>query len=221
MSGPDPQGATGRGITWYDILGVLPGVSADEVQRAYEVKTRLLRPELISGAPSTVVRAASRAQGILDAARRVLGDPVNRDRYDEAAGFRRRGEGLARPVDFPSDPGWKPSDLAYAESLRAAELLGTLIELSDWLAPHPRPPRRVPVPDVRGLFYSVCLQVAGRLGLQVTAVRLTGHPMPVDGLVVDQSPLPPAMVRRASPLTVQVWHPPARPQGPRGAGLPA
>ena len=40
-------------------------------------------------------------------------------------------------------------------------------------------------------------------------MRLTEHPMPVDGLIVDQSPLPPAKVRRAGALTVEVWHPPA------------
>jgi PASTA domain len=81
------------------------------------------------------------------------------------------------------------------------------------LAPHPRPRGRVPVPDVRGLFYAVGLEVAGRLGLQVRAVRLTEHPMPVDGLVVDQSPLPPTTVRRGAPLTVKVWHPPVRSSG--------
>jgi curved DNA-binding protein CbpA len=64
VSGSDPQ----RGISWYDVLGVLPGASAEKIQRTYDDKMRLLRPELISGAPSTVVKAASRAQGILDAA---------------------------------------------------------------------------------------------------------------------------------------------------------
>jgi hypothetical protein len=73
------------------------------------------------------------------------------------------------------------------------------------------------VPDVRGLFYSVGLEVAGRLGLQVTAVRLTERPLPVDGLVVDQSPLPPATARRGSALTVQVWHPPVRTAASRSA----
>ena len=213
MSGTSTRGATGRGITWYDILGVLPSVSAGKIQREYDAKTSLLRPELISGAPSTVVKAASRAQGILDAAWRVLLDPVNRELYDEEIGFRRSGEGLAGQAGFPSEPGWGPADFSFAAGRSVAGLLGVLRALSDWLAPHPRPSRRVPVPDVRGLFYSVCLEVAGRLGLQVTAVRLTERPMPVDGLVVDQSPLPPAMVYRASALTVQVWHPPARPAG--------
>jgi hypothetical protein len=204
MSGP------GRGITWYDVLGVLPGASADKIQTEYDAKTSLLRPELISGAPSTVVKAASRAQGILDTAQRVLSDPANRERYDETAGLRRSGEGLARPVGFPSEPGWGPADFGYAGGLRLGGLAGALTAFSDWLAPHPRRPKRVPVPDIRGLFYSVGLAAAGRLGLQVTAVRLTEHPMPVDGLIVDQSPLPPAMARRASALTVQVWHPPVR-----------
>jgi hypothetical protein len=41
------------------------------------------------------------------------------------------------------------------------------------------------IPDVRELFYPVCLEVAARHGLKVGIVRLTEHPMAVDGLVVD------------------------------------
>jgi hypothetical protein len=210
VSGPDPADARSGGITWYDVLGVLPSAPAERIQREYDAKTSLLRPELLSGAPSNVLTAATRARGILDAARRVLGDPVSRERYDEAAGFRRSGGGLAEPSGVPSDPGWGPSDFSYAGGGRIEEVIGSLMAVTEWLAPHPQPPRRVPVPDVRGLFYAASLEVAGRLGLHVTAVRLTEHPMPVDGLVVNQSPLPPAKVRRASALTVQVWHPRAR-----------
>ena len=43
-----------------------------------------------------------------------------------------------------------------------------------------------------------------------TFVQLTEHPMPVEGLVVDQSPRSPAKIHRRDGLTVQVWHPPAR-----------
>jgi hypothetical protein len=189
---------------------VLPGATADEIEREYEAKTSLLRPEMISGASSTVITAASRAQGVLVAARRVLGDAANRERYDEAAGFRQTGTGLVQPDDLPSDPGWGRSDFDLPVGQPGAELAGGLMALSDWLAPHSRQPRRVPVPDVRGLFYAVCLDVAGRLGLHVSAVRLTEHRMPVDGLVVDQSPLPLAKMHRAGTLTVQVWHPPIR-----------
>jgi hypothetical protein len=51
------------------------------------------------------------------------------------------------------------------------------------------------------------MEVAGRLGLHVAPIRLTPHPMPVDGLVVGQTPVPGERVRRDSRLTVQVWHP--------------
>jgi hypothetical protein len=211
VSGPDPESA----VSWYDVLGVLPGASAGKIQRTYDAKLRLLGPEMISGAPTKVLQAVSRAEGILAAAWRVLGDPVARERYDEAAGFRRSGQGLAGPENVPSDPGWGPADFGYAGGRGPMEMLGSLMALTDWLAPHPRPPARARVPDVRGLFYEVCLEVAGRAGLQVRAIRLTERPMPVDGLVVDQSPLPPATIRRTRPLTVQVWHPPARPAGQR------
>ena len=89
-----------------------------------------------------------------------------------------------------------------------AVLMGGLMAVADFLAPHPAEHGRVTVPDVRGLFYKECLQIVGRHGFRVTAVRLTEHPMPVDGLVVDQSPGPQAKARRDSVLTIQVWHPP-------------
>ena len=181
----------------------------DTIQQAYEAKARLLRPPLMSGAPSKVLTAASRAQAILDAARRALVNPADRERYDQAAGLRRDVPGLAQAQDVPTEPGWRADDFDFAAGQPGEEALGVLMALTDVLTPHSHPPRRIPVPDVRGLFYSVCVEVAGRLDLRVTAVRLTEHPMPVDGLVVDQSPLPPAKVRRAGTLTVQVWHPSA------------
>ncbi|HYB87232.1 MAG TPA: DnaJ domain-containing protein [Streptosporangiaceae bacterium] len=199
-----------RGITWYDILGVLPGASPDEIQQAYADKTDLLGPQLISGAPPNVLAAVSRAQRFLGEAWRVLGNPADRQRYDVQAGLRSGGGGLAGPGDSPTEPGWGPSDFDFIPGAAGAEVLGALIALTDWLAPHPSPPRRLAVPDVRGLFYSVCLEAVGQLDLRITTVRLTPHPMPVDGLVVDQSPRPPAKIHREGELTIQVWHPPAR-----------
>jgi curved DNA-binding protein CbpA len=163
----DPGGAVGPGImgfgvTWYDVLGVLPGAEARKIEREYEAKAALLRPGLLSGAPPNVVTAVMRAQDLLDTARTVLCDPESRRRYDEVAGPRRR------------------------------------------------PDRRAAVPDVRGLFYRVCLEVATRHGLHIRIVRLTERPMAVDGLVVDQDPRPPSKASRGGTLTVQLWHPPAR-----------
>jgi curved DNA-binding protein CbpA len=198
------------GITWYDVLGVLPGATAEQVQQQHDAKTRLLRPELVAGAPSPVIAATSRAQEILDAARRVLADPANRARYDEAAGIRRRGGGLSPPESFPSQPGAERPDLEFIADNAGVEVLGALLLLGDWMTPYPPLPGRVAVPDVRGLFYSVCLGITGKLGFRLNTVRLTEHPMPVDGLVVGQSPGPEVWARRGSALTVQVWHPPAR-----------
>jgi hypothetical protein len=53
-------------VTWYDVLDVMPGASTEEIQDKYDARGSLLRPELIAGAPSAVITAASRAQQLLD-----------------------------------------------------------------------------------------------------------------------------------------------------------
>jgi hypothetical protein len=207
------------GITWYDLLGALPDASSEDIQQAYDAKAGLLRPRLLSGAPSKVVTAAARAQGIIDATRQVLGDPVSRQRYDEAAGLWGSSGGLDQPKDSPAGSGLPDSD--FAADNAGAEVLSGLGTLNLWLARHPDYQRRIPVPDVRGLFYDVFVGVVGRLDLQVTFVQLTEHPMLVEGLVVDQSPGPPAMIHRRGEPTVQVWHPPAQAtKDPPGAPPP-
>jgi curved DNA-binding protein CbpA len=135
---------TGRGITWYDILDVLPDASVDTIQQAYEAKASLLRPPLMSGAPSKVLTAASQAQAILDAARRALVDPVNRERYDQAAGLRRGGQGLVQAHDVPTEPGWGPADFDFAAGQPGEGALGVLMALTDWLTPHPHRPDAAP-----------------------------------------------------------------------------
>jgi beta-lactam-binding protein with PASTA domain len=79
--------------------------------------------------------------------------------------------------------------------------------LAELLTAHPGPARRVIVPDLRGLFARSCLRAAGDLGLHVSMVQLTAQPMAVEGLVVDQSPVPGSKVRRDGTVSVQVWHP--------------
>ena len=208
------------GITWYDLLGALPDASSADIQRAYDAKAGLLRPELLSGAPSTVVTAAARAQGIIDAALAVLGDPVRRQRYNEAAGLWGSGGGLNQPGDYPAESGLPDSD--FAADNPGAQVLRSLGALNVWLYQHPEHQRRIPVPDVRGLFYDVFVGVVGRLDLEITFVQLTEHPMLVEGLVADQAPRPPAKIHERGELTVQVWHPPAQatadPPGVSAAG---
>jgi hypothetical protein len=212
--GHDPGGAVGPGImgfgvTWYDVLGVLPGAEARKIQREYDAKAALLGPGLISGASPNVVTAVMRAQDLLDTARTVLGDPESRRRYDEVAGLRRSGGGLDQ-----HGPGIEAAGMASADRSIVDELGGDaargLLAPAGWLGPRRRRDRRAAVPDFRGLFYRVCLEVATRNGLHVRIVRLTERPMAVDGLVVDQDPWPPSKASQGDTLTVQLWHPPAR-----------
>jgi hypothetical protein len=199
----------GNAITWYDVLGLLPGASAEQVKSRYDAKASLLRSQHLAGAPSPVIAAASRAQELLDSARRVLADQANRARYDEAVGIRRSGGGLAPDRGSPTEPGWDVSDAYIIDGRRGAVLLGSMLMLAELMAPHPGPPRRVMVPAVTGLFYSTCSGITGKLGFRLSVVRLTERPLPVDGLVVGQSPEPAVKARWGSELTVRVWHPPA------------
>ena len=138
----------------------------------------------------------------------MLGDPVRRQRYDEAAGLWGSGGGLSEPADAPAGSGLPDSDIPADNP--GAEVLRGLGALNLWLARHRDYQRRIPVPDVRGLFYDVFSEVVGKLDLHVTFVQLTEHPMPVEGLVVGQLPRPAAKLHRRGELTVQVWHPPAK-----------
>jgi curved DNA-binding protein CbpA len=197
------------GITWYDVLGVLPGAEARKIRQKCDSKAALLRPELTSGAPPDVLAAVARAQELLDAAREVLGDPESRKRYDEAAGLRRSGGGLGQPGTGIESAGLAPAGPGITGEL-GGDAAGGLPPLTGWLGPRRRRRRPVAVPGVRGLFYHVALEAATRRGLHVRIIRLTERPMAVDGLVVDQDPRPPAKAYRGDKLTVQLWHPPAR-----------
>jgi hypothetical protein len=200
---------------WYDILGVRPDASADDIRLAYLAKTRLLGPARVSGAPSRVVAAVTRARALLDRARQVLGDPAARRRYDQQIFSRAAGPGLDPPGPVPSEPGTGALDgTVAAGGSDMAAVLGGLVALADWLAPRSRPPRRLVVPDFRGLPVRLCLLGAARAGLRVQVVQLTEDPMPVEGIVVGLAPRPGERVRRSGTLTVEVWHPRAsRPAG--------
>jgi hypothetical protein len=187
-------------LTWYDLLGIAPGATAAEVQAAYQARRGLLAPQLLSGAPTRVLRAADTARAAADAAWRTLSDPAARQRYDAEIGVRPAGTGLDTPASVPSGPGGEIYGRGWS-----GDMVGAAI--ADLLTAHPGPARRVIVPDLRGLFARSCLRAAGDLGLHVNMVRLTEQPMAVEGLVVNQSPAPGSKVRRDGTLTVQVWHP--------------
>jgi hypothetical protein len=181
-------------ITWYDVLGVLPDAPPEDIRAAWQERKAALQPAALAGAPPDVLPGADRARQLADEAWGVLADPAARASYDQEIGFARPGEGLASPGRGPSGP-----DVSLGQGWSTAD--------EDSLEPYSDPPSRVLVPDVTGLFYGACMEVAGRLGLRVAPIRLTPHPMPVDGLIVGQTPDPGERVHRHSTLTVQVWHP--------------
>lgn len=204
-------------LSYYDILGVVAGASAGDVQRGYEAKAAVLAPRMISGAPSKVIAVADRARAVLELARRTLTDPALREGYDTEIGIIQPASGLARPVSPPSeglwgwDPSWNRGGGVDPQGM-GTDALGLI---ADWLAPRPARPRHVAVPDARGLFVGPARLLVGGHDLRVEVVQLTRDPMPVEGLVVDQSPRSGVNARRWSTITVQVWHP-ARQRGPSG-----
>jgi curved DNA-binding protein CbpA len=180
-------------ITWYDVLGVLPDAPPDDIREAWQVRTSALEPGKLAGAPPEVLSAADRARRAVQEAWRVLGDPAARQSYDQRIGFRRPGEGLPPSSWGPPDP-----DAGLGEGWPAT---------GGEAGPYPSRSSRVVVPDVRGLFYGACMDVAGRVGLRVAPIQLTRHPTPVEGLVVGQNPASGKRMHRDSTLTIQVWHP--------------
>jgi DnaJ domain/PASTA domain len=182
-------------ITWYDVLGVLPDAPPDDIREAWQARTAALQPGVVGEAAPEVLWAADRARRAVQEAWGVLADPAARESYDEQIGFARPGEGLAPPWRGPSGP-----DVTLGEGWTTAD--------EESLEPYQGSPSRAAVPDVRGLFYGACMEVAGRVGLHVTPIQLTSHPMPVEGLVVGQTPAPGERVHSHSTLTVRLWHPP-------------
>jgi PASTA domain len=218
--GPDRGAVLARRITWYDILGIEPGASAETVRRACQNRGRQLEDEQMAGAPEAVADAADRGWKVLHAAWLVLGDRAERERYDEELGVGRKEAGPARRGPAASRPGPVRADAVTGiGALDPGDVRDGLGALADWLGPPARPswrrPRQVTAPDVRGLFFGPCHDALARAGVRVRAVRLTEDPMPVEGLVVDQSPAPGENMPLPGPLTVRVWHPPrAQPHGP-------
>jgi hypothetical protein len=194
------------GITLYDVLGVPAGASADTIRQARDERRRQLRPGLEAGAPSPVVTAARRARETAEFAALVLGDPELRRRYDEEIGLH-PGRGL-RPPGETLASGDPYGPLRAGVGLLPAALVASFEAFLGWMAPRPAaPPRRVTVPDVRGLFFRSCQATAVTTGFRLRVVRLTADPQPVEGLVAGQWPVPGVTARRDSELTVEVWHP--------------
>jgi hypothetical protein len=172
------------------VLGVTCGASAVTLRRAHDERLQLLRAYFAASA-RTASAPVQAAQTVAPSARKPT---------------------VATP---PTDA---PSLVIDAASRAAAAVEAAWLVLGDseqrrrydarlGLQLTVSSGRRLTVPDVRGLFYRSSQAVAAMAGLRLAVVRLTADPLPVEGLVVGQSPDPGETVRHRSRLTIQVWHP--------------
>jgi hypothetical protein len=79
--------------TYYDLLGVEPDASADDIQRAYRLLALRHHPDVAPDADQAVMAAINGAWA-------VLSDPARRRAYDA---------GLGRPEPRPAEPGPAPA----------------------------------------------------------------------------------------------------------------
>src|SRR5580704_11595026 len=89
MAGSDPQ----RDL--YELLGVSPTASDDEIKRAYRRKAREFHPDANGGDPAAEARFKE-----VSLAYEVLRDPERRARYDRFGPEGVFGQGNGSPFDF-------------------------------------------------------------------------------------------------------------------------
>lgn len=123
--------------TLYDVLGVKPSATPEQVRQAYHAKARRLHPDGFAGRPDAEVDAARRAMQDVNEAWRVLRDAESRAAYDES--LRAPATPRARPGPDPRSDEWldrpyprraaEPGDLTVAV-VRAAPWVAVLVVLA-------------------------------------------------------------------------------------------
>lgn len=68
--------------TYYELLGVAPDATREELRRGYLRRARRWHPDQFSGAPAAERRKAEKAMARINQAWDVLSDPGRRERYD-------------------------------------------------------------------------------------------------------------------------------------------
>ena len=103
---------TGAGTpSHYDVLGVRPDATQDEIRRAYHALARRHHPDTQPDAEPSAAREAGRAMAAVNDAWEVLGDPARRRSYDNHTGSRHDGGSYGRTTTQPPPDGpheWVP-----------------------------------------------------------------------------------------------------------------
>lgn len=90
LGGTGPAGETTETVgeeTYYDVLGIKPHATQDEIKAAYRDKVKEYHPDIFSGQPEWVRAEAEAMSKKLNEAYGVLHDAQRRKTYDEAIGL--------------------------------------------------------------------------------------------------------------------------------------
>ena len=172
FSGRCPRNAEGPSLTTlershYEVIGVAPGATTEEIHARYVAKVGMLDPSCHAGADPEVLVLARRAQERLHQAWETLKDASSRRCYDELLG--QASEGHQEPEDALgrpplSSPSWPNIP---APSGRLGALLAVPAAVADWLAPGPRRPRKVVVPEFLAMNVSQTSAIALRADVRL------------------------------------------------------
>ncbi len=158
--------------TYYEVLGVEPDATTEEIQRAYRVQARRHHPDVAPGADRATMAAINGAWA-------VLGDPGRRRVYDAALG---RPEPPPRPAP-PRVSDWEPlpydDDELDPEDLSDEPYVPATRRPSDHLV---MTPVLLAVTAVGVFFLSI---MSGSAGLRTFSILL----VPVSGVGFVLAPL--------------------------------
>jgi hypothetical protein len=179
--------------THYDVLGVTPAATSDQLKRAYYRRARTYHPDGHAGSSDALLGEAQRAMAELNAAWRVLRDPKERAAYDQTLpaerhrGRRPRRRSEERPPKLELGSGfryWMASlgPVVHHETLRPR--LSLVVDGARDLAP-----LRVLAPDRLYALHAghsavddaQLLHLHGLSGLQF--LDLTGTPVTDAGMI--------------------------------------
>ena len=109
---------------YYALLGVKPEASAQEIKKAYRLRSQLFHPDRLQGMAESLRSEGEQEQKRLNIAYAVLSDPAQRDRYDAAYKTRQKGGGVkAGPALTLRPAAWAVSRIVPGEPVEINVLL--------------------------------------------------------------------------------------------------